>query len=52
MTKLHFKNKVVGDLDASQGKMVLHFMGMKEAPYVMTMMTTYGRPNEGLEQQK
>jgi Transposase IS4 len=43
--KEHFEDKEIGEVDAIQGKMhghVLHVMRMKEAPYVMTMMTTYG----------
>jgi Transposase IS4 len=43
--KTHFEGKAVGETDAIAGTLggvPFHIMGLKEAPYVMTMMTTYG----------
>jgi Transposase IS4 len=43
--KAHFDNKQIGEVDAIRGTInntPFYIMGMKEAPYVMTMMTTYG----------
>jgi Transposase IS4 len=43
--KTHFEGKEVGDtytIAGTQGGVPFHIMGMKEAPHVMTMMTTYG----------
>jgi hypothetical protein len=43
--KLHFQEKAVGDTDCLNGNLnnvPFHVMGLKEAPYVMTMMSTYG----------
>lgn len=46
--KQHFEGMEVGAVDAIRGTLdgtTFHVMGMKEAPYVMTVMTTYGTIN-------